>query len=107
MPVAYDVSFYKPAPGDWVKHGACRPYPRSWWFPERGINLVQNGEANNTLRQAINICNTCVVKQQCLNYALMTPRERYGVWGGTTEKDRRGMRAVSNVRVRIQERVLS
>lgn len=34
------------------------------------------------------ICATCPVREPCLEYALAN-RERDGVWGGCTEKERR------------------
>jgi WhiB family redox-sensing transcriptional regulator len=34
------------------------------------------------------ICAACPVRQPCLEYALAN-RERDGVWGGATEKERR------------------
>ena len=34
------------------------------------------------------ICGTCAVQTQCLEYALIH-RERDGVWGGATERERR------------------
>ena len=34
------------------------------------------------------ICAQCPVRQACLEYAL-TNRERDGVWGGATERERR------------------
>jgi WhiB family redox-sensing transcriptional regulator len=34
------------------------------------------------------ICGACPVRQPCLEYALAN-RERDGVWGGATEKERR------------------
>lgn len=33
-------------------------------------------------------CTACPVRQDCLEYALKT-RQDHGVWGGTTEADRR------------------
>jgi WhiB family redox-sensing transcriptional regulator len=36
------------------------------------------------------ICGTCNVRQRCLAFAL-DRRERDGVWGGATEKERRRM----------------
>jgi WhiB family transcriptional regulator, redox-sensing transcriptional regulator len=39
-------------------------------------------------RSALALCATCPVRDECLEYAL-DARERYGVWGGTTEKERR------------------
>ena len=34
------------------------------------------------------VCQGCVVRDDCLDYALATV-ERHGIWGGLTEKDRR------------------
>ncbi|MDP9071788.1 MAG: WhiB family transcriptional regulator [Actinomycetota bacterium] len=36
------------------------------------------------------ICATCPVRQACLEHALAN-RERDGVWGGATERERRRM----------------
>ena len=36
------------------------------------------------------VCATCPVRQSCLEYALAN-RERDGVWGGATERERRRM----------------
>lgn len=38
-------------------------------------------------RQAIRICNSCPVQQECLDYALDFP-EPYGMWGGKTRPER-------------------
>jgi WhiB family redox-sensing transcriptional regulator len=40
--------------------------------------------------QAKAICAQCPVREACLEYALAT-RERDGVWGGATERERRRM----------------
>jgi len=36
------------------------------------------------------VCERCAVRQPCLEFAL-TSRERDGVWGGATERERRRM----------------
>jgi WhiB family redox-sensing transcriptional regulator len=36
------------------------------------------------------VCAVCPVRQPCLEYALAN-RERDGVWGGATERERRRM----------------
>ena len=38
--------------------------------------------------RAVAICSTCPVSEDCLEHAL-SARERFGVWGGLTEKERR------------------
>jgi WhiB family redox-sensing transcriptional regulator len=37
------------------------------------------------------LCRTCPLVSPCLEYALTT-RQDYGVWGGTTERERRDLR---------------
>jgi WhiB family redox-sensing transcriptional regulator len=39
-------------------------------------------------QRAKEICGQCAVQQECLNYALVN-RERYGIWGATTETERK------------------
>ena len=38
--------------------------------------------------EAKEICDECPVREPCLEYAL-TVREKHGVWGGRTERERR------------------
>ncbi len=62
----------------WAAYAACRNEDPDVFFPGT------EGETAHALR----ICATCPVIEECLDYALMA-RERYGVWGGTTERERR------------------
>ena len=41
-----------------------------------------------TADEAKAICASCAVRQSCLEYSLAA-REREGVWGGLTERERR------------------
>ena len=41
--------------------------------------------------EAKSICNECVVKVDCLEYAI-TSNQDSGVWGGTTEEERKSIR---------------
>lgn len=40
------------------------------------------------IREAKKICGACPVIEKCLRWALDT-RQPYGIWGGTTERERR------------------
>ena len=62
----------------WRQHAACRGVDPEVFYP------VSEDEAD----VAKAICNVCSVRQTCLEYAL-TNREREGVWGGATERERR------------------
>lgn len=63
---------------DWRQHGKCRGVDPEVFYP------VNEDDA----AQAKAICDSCPVRQPCLEWAL-TDRERYGVWGGLTERERR------------------
>ncbi len=41
--------------------------------------------------EALSVCEGCVSRAQCLAWAL-EHGEEFGIWGGTTERDRRAMR---------------
>jgi WhiB family redox-sensing transcriptional regulator len=45
-------------------------------------------ESEDNCDQAIAICESCHVRIACLNYALET-REKQGVWGGASARERR------------------
>lgn len=63
----------------WMKLGNCRNYPPDVFFPSDGVGVDR----------ARKICNAdCPVKEQCLEYAL-AHRIEHGVWGGTSERERR------------------
>jgi hypothetical protein len=71
------------------ERGACKGSPTSWWFPE------QTSEGRTNGRKAIQMCNTCVILNDCRTYALRN--ETHGIWGGLregemeTERRRRGI----------------
>lgn len=72
----------------WQDHAACTDHPdRSIFFPERG----------ETTAAAKAVCATCPVKAECLDYAVRN-HENYGIWGGTSERERRQLRRQRNLR---------
>jgi WhiB family redox-sensing transcriptional regulator len=77
--VSYTAA-YPPPPGPWVEHAACRGDGHHRWFPEHGRGMT-------TLRA---VCAACPVRRPCLEYALK--HVDHGVWGGTSEKQRRAIR---------------
>lgn len=62
----------------WRALGACRGLDPEVFFPETEEDAVV----------AKDICLTCDVRIACLEHALNS-REKVGVWGGTTERERR------------------
>jgi WhiB family redox-sensing transcriptional regulator len=45
-------------------------------------------EDDGLAEEAKTICSLCAVRRPCLEFALTT-REKHGVWGGLTERERR------------------
>lgn len=71
---------------EWRERAACLPYPSVLFFGLDDNEAPADRRARED--QAKSICETCVVKQECLEYAL-TMREPYGIWGGLTEVERK------------------
>lgn len=60
------------------KPGRCAEVDPEIFFPDRG----ESG------REAKLVCKGCEVRQECLEFA-MRNREKFGVWGGLSENERR------------------
>jgi len=69
---------------EWQFEGACNGEETNEFFLE---DDMRGAKKINRQVSAIAICNTCPVKQQCLDHALKVP-EMYGIWGGMTEEQR-------------------
>lgn len=73
---------------NWFKHGNCFGKETSMFFPETGDN--------QTARRAVKLCSSCVVKAECLSYALNN-NEKFGVWGGFTTRKRKKLRRIVSI----------
>jgi WhiB family redox-sensing transcriptional regulator len=62
----------------WRQHAACRGLEPEVFYPA----------SEEQTEEAKAICGECPVREPCLDYALAN-RERDGVWGGATERERR------------------
>ncbi|MFI6936295.1 WhiB family transcriptional regulator [Streptomyces cellulosae] len=71
---------------NWREHAACRHEDPDLFFPigTTGPALVQQ-------EQAKAVCRRCPVREQCLEWALDTGQS-IGVWGGTSENERRALK---------------
>jgi WhiB family transcriptional regulator, redox-sensing transcriptional regulator len=65
----------------WQERALCAETDPEAFFPEKG----------GSTREAKKICTGCEVKAQCLEYALAND-ERFGIWGGLSERERRRLR---------------
>jgi WhiB family redox-sensing transcriptional regulator len=67
-----------PTTSSWRKHASCRGIDPEVFYPA----------TDEEAEEAKAICASCPVRQACLEHAL-AHREREGVWGGATERERR------------------
>ncbi len=65
----------------WQGKARCLEVDPEIFFPERG----------GSSKAARAVCNNCEVRSQCLEYALNN-KEQFGIWGGTSERERRRLR---------------
>ncbi len=65
----------------WQDQANCLGVDPDLFFPERGAST----------REAKEVCRGCEVRQQCLDYALANG-EKFGIWGGLSERERRRLR---------------
>ena len=69
---------------EWRDRAACSGFQNTIFFP------VGDTDAS-TIERAREICMNCQVNVDCLEYALET-NQRAGIWGGTTEDERKSLR---------------
>jgi WhiB family transcriptional regulator, redox-sensing transcriptional regulator len=65
----------------WQAQANCMGVDPDLFFPERGAST----------REAKEVCRGCVVREECLEYALANS-EKFGIWGGMSERERRRVR---------------
>jgi WhiB family redox-sensing transcriptional regulator len=62
----------------WQDAARCAEVDPAIFFPEKG----------GSTREAKRICRGCDVRAECLDYAIEN-QERFGIWGGLSERERR------------------
>ncbi|QQM66987.1 WhiB family transcriptional regulator [Actinomyces weissii] len=65
----------------WQERALCAQTDPESFFPEKG----------GSTREAKQVCHSCPVSQECLEYALAND-ERFGIWGGLSERERRKLK---------------
>lgn len=63
---------------DWRERALCAQTDPEAFFPDKG----------QPSKEARRICRRCPVRDDCLTDALAN-HERFGIWGGLTERQRR------------------
>jgi WhiB family redox-sensing transcriptional regulator len=75
----------------WQARANCMGVDPDLFFPERGAST----------REAKEVCRGCVVRDECLEYALDNG-EKFGIWGGMSERERRRLRRARAIERRAQ-----
>lgn len=65
----------------WQAQALCAQTDPEAFFPEKG----------GSTREAKRVCLDCEVRNECLEFALAND-ERFGIWGGLSERERRRLR---------------
>ncbi|WP_199729801.1 WhiB family transcriptional regulator [Tessaracoccus sp. OH4464_COT-324] len=65
----------------WQTEALCAQTDPEAFFPEKG----------GSTREAKRVCQSCTVRAECLEYALAND-ERFGIWGGMSERERRKLK---------------
>jgi WhiB family transcriptional regulator, redox-sensing transcriptional regulator len=71
---------------DWREVAACRDTDPDLFFP-----VGTTGPAIDQIEAAKAVCRECDAKAPCLDFAL-TSNQDSGIWGGTSEEERRKLR---------------
>lgn len=72
---------------NWRDHAACRGADPDLFFP-----VGTADSARLRVREAKQVCRACPVRARCLSWAV-NAGVTDGVWGGTTEDERRVIRS--------------
>ncbi len=82
------------ASDDWRRVSACRDTDPDLFFP-----VGTTGPAIEQIESAKAVCQVCEAQAPCLEYALATNQDS-GIWGGTSEEERRKLRKQYTARQR-------
>jgi len=74
------------AEGGWMRDANCRDMDINLWFPTVGKMPDPF---------VIEVCNTCSVQTECLDYAIVNVIDD-GIWGGRTSNQRKRIRRMKH-----------
>jgi WhiB family redox-sensing transcriptional regulator len=90
LPADYEGPRLGVAAPAWQRYANCLGVDPDLFFPERG----------GSTREAKEVCRGCVVREECLEYAIEAG-EKFGIWGGLSERERRTLRRRRNAGYRV------
>ena len=77
---------------------ACRGLDTEIFYPDLYEAFQYSDYALRTIR---NICGGCAHRSECLEWAMH--HEGFGIWAGTTERQRRELRKHAKITLRLPE----
>jgi WhiB family redox-sensing transcriptional regulator len=80
---------------DWRHKAACLSENPELFFP-----VGNTGPALQQIEEAKRVCTRCVVRDECLQWAIENGQD-HGVWGGMSDDERRSMRRRNRTRQRM------
>lgn len=72
---------------DWRRHAKCAKLSKAVFF-EYNSNGVKKKEKQDRVRKAKQACETCPVRSECYEFAVLN-NEVHGIWAGTFPDERR------------------
>lgn len=84
-----DALFHLLEPPAWHAQAKCKGLPTKLFYPARGEVRMSSDSYLREEYPARKYCNACPVRAECLEAGL---QEVYGIWGGTSGRQRRRMR---------------
>lgn len=82
---------------EWVEQARCKDEDIHLFFILRGDPLQRSKR-----QAAYNICRSCPVQRECLDYAMVN--HEVGIWGGTSDNDRRMLRRTHAYTTKVKPR---
>jgi WhiB family redox-sensing transcriptional regulator len=76
----------------WQDFANCRGEDPDLFFPERGAST----------RVAKQICRECTVRDECLEFAIVSS-EKFGIWGAMSERERRKIRRERQITIKRRQ----
>jgi WhiB family transcriptional regulator, redox-sensing transcriptional regulator len=73
---------------------SCAQISTDLFFPEQGEDV-------HLIRQIKNVCKLCPHQQECAEWGIQN--ERYGIWGGLSDADRKIVRRQRRIIIREEE----
>lgn len=76
----FDLGYGTGGDLSWMEDALCAQTDPDIFYPEKGGSTTP----------ATSVCANCTVRSECLDYAV-TNDIRHGIWGGTSDNDRKRM----------------